>query len=103
VADVHHFAIGPDDKYLILGTSGLLGLSHPEPIDRFAQELVDSIEGPKTFIWGKAKSLRILRRALGGSNLRAVSMQLTAESDVKWMEDTTITVMDLRQEWEVED
>jgi pyruvate dehydrogenase phosphatase len=95
-ADVNHYTLTSNDKFLILASDGLLDLSHPDPPQKAAQAWVDAITVPDAPTRGKPKSLRVLRRALGGLDIRAVSKQLTVDLKTRWMDDTTITVIELQ-------
>jgi pyruvate dehydrogenase phosphatase len=99
-AEVYHRAIKPSDKYLILSSDGLSDLY---PQDPFAcTDWVQSIATNESL--EKNKALRILRNALGGSEEDVVSRHLTVEMEGRWMDDTTILVLDLwgsgRDVWE---
>jgi len=90
-AEIHHRFIEASDKYLILSSDGLSDLY---PRDPYAcRDWVESISTNEKFEENKA--LRILRNALGGSEEDVVSRHLTVEMEGRWMDDTTILVLDI--------
>jgi len=90
-AEIHHHAITKSDKYLILSSDGLTDLYPRNP--HACTEWVKSIATNEGFEDNKA--LRILRNALGGSEEDVVSRHLTVEMEGRWMDDTTILVLDI--------
>jgi len=90
-AEIHHRTIETSDKYLILSSDGLSDL-YPRDPDA-CTDWVQSIVTNEKFENNKA--LRILRNALGGSEEDVVSRHLTVEMEGRWMDDTTILVLDI--------
>ena len=83
--------------FLILATDGLRELYDGLEREEAAQQWVDAAGAA----FGDAKSpnanldnmaLRVLRAALGGDDLEAVSQMMTLEMESPWMDDTTIVV-----------
>jgi pyruvate dehydrogenase phosphatase len=101
VADVRHVDLQAEDgvnpKFLILCSDGLLDLSGfdwSKGMVRVAQEWVDivalGLEQQEVNL-----ALRLLRHALGGTDLGRVSSMMTVEMTESWMDDTTILVLPL--------
>lgn len=98
IAEIHHRSLTPADRYLILSSDGL-------------SDLYREYEGDSTSLWanvvgkagktategkGKNRALELLRESIGGNDEKKVSSYLTLERNGRWMDDTTILVMNLK-------
>lgn len=83
--------------FLILATDGLRELYDGLEREEAAQQWVDAAgaafgEGRMPNANPDNMALRILRTALGGDDLEAVSQMVTLEMESPWMDDTTVVV-----------
>lgn len=80
------------DVFLMTCSDGLLDLCGGElvqgVVDQWAQIVGHSLESSTQ----RNSALSLLRAAIGGDDIKAVSRNLTVEMDERWMDDTTIIV-----------
>jgi pyruvate dehydrogenase phosphatase len=96
--DVIHRKLSPLHKngYLIMCSDGLIDLfssrhtNEQHMVDEWAR-LIASGGGTG----GENLALKLLRHAIGGSDVRSVSRVLTLDMDSPWIDDTTILVQSL--------
>jgi pyruvate dehydrogenase phosphatase len=81
-----------ENSFLILCSDGLTDLHHPqgdrEMVDDFAMTLPSNRKELNL-------AVRLLRRAIGGEDRRKVSAVLTLDTDIPWIDDTSIVVQTL--------
>lgn len=99
--DVHEIHLDEpdvDDYFLVLATDGLADcgtyehLEPPQLASAWAEVLRTAIEDDHAKGLSSNLALSLLRAALGGSDEREVSQNMTVEMDDRWMDDTTILV-----------
>lgn len=98
IAEIHHRTIGKNDQYLILSSDGLSDLYRESGLDeRGISNSWARVIGNAGLKGGKNKALELLRASIGGEDEAKVSSYLTLERDGRWIDDTTILVMNLRE------
>ncbi|KAI0291425.1 phosphatase 2C-like domain-containing protein [Russula brevipes] len=99
VPDIVHRRLGPR-AFLVLATDGLSelydGAGRADMVADWARCVAEAAGAAP----GKERerenlALRLLRRALGGEDLVAISQMITLDMDTPWMDDTTIIVQAL--------
>jgi pyruvate dehydrogenase phosphatase len=95
VPDIVHRRLGPR-AFLVLATDGLSelydGAGRADMVADWARCVA---EAAGTAPGKENLALRLLRRALGGEDLVAISQMITLDMDTPWMDDTTIIVQTL--------
>lgn len=86
---------GPTNHFLVLCTDGLGDLyedvrGKQELADRYIRAILGPV--PKPFSVDENYALKLLRSALGGEDLDAVSQLLTVQTEKAWLDDTTVIV-----------
>jgi pyruvate dehydrogenase phosphatase len=99
IAEIHHRTLEGNDRYLILSSDGLIDLYRGSRLEM--DGIVDFWAGVvgkagKVDGQGTNKALELLRVSIGGKDDAKVSSYLTLEKDGRWIDDTTILVMNLR-------
>jgi pyruvate dehydrogenase phosphatase len=103
ISEIHHRKLKANDQYLVLSSDGLSDLYRDSGMesggiaDLWARVVgragAEDVNGG---VQGKNRALELLRASIGGKNDAKVSSYLTLEKEGKWMDDTTILVMNLQ-------
>lgn len=95
--ELHHIKLTQSDKYLILSSDGLSDLAPLDEDDAITKNrwanVVGRAGGSNVNV---NKALALLREEIGGSDEEKVSRVLMSEIDRKWMDDTSIVVLELK-------
>lgn len=93
--EIHHIKLTQSDKYLILSSDGLSDLAPIGEDDTTTKNRWANVVGQAG---GSSvnKALALLREEIGGSDEEKVSRVLMSEIDRKWMDDTSIVVLQLK-------
>jgi pyruvate dehydrogenase phosphatase len=99
VPDIVHRRLGPR-AFLVLATDGLSelydGAGRADMVADWARCVAEAAcSAPGKERERENLALRLLRRALGGEDLVAISQMITLDMDTPWMDDTTIIVQAL--------
>jgi len=106
IPEVFHYSLDvtKQEIILILSSDGLQDLYDSRDIQMSDQEMADHwvrvvgrhMRPTKDADLQSNPALRLLRDAIGGSNIELVSRNLTLEMEDKWMDDVTILVQRFR-------